>query len=171
MNRNPRYTKQFINEKLGETPESVPRDDSRSEETTTAGMPSDNINNVGGKTDVGKRIVSPEEFAAAAGHSGKFNIVVEGETDVEVYEKLIALIGIQDVDCYYAGNREELFKVYLEIKRNNNSILKRVAFIADQDSWIFLDKQPPIGYDAITIDDIIWTEGYSLEMTCTSWVV
>ena len=154
---------QSIKEKLGKTPESAPRDDSRSEETTTAGTNSDNTNNVEGKTDVEKRIVSPEEFAAAAGHSGKFNIVVEGETDVEVYEQLIALIGIENIGCYYAGNREELFKIYRKVKDTNADLLKKVAFIADQDSWVFLCEKPPPGYEDIKIEDIIWTEGYSIE--------
>ena len=111
-----------------------------------------------------KVIVSPKEFVGAAARSNKLNIVVEGKTDVKVYEQLIAKIGIKNIDCYYAGNRDEVFKVYCEVKKKRG-LLPRVAFIADQDSWVFLteSEKPPKGYETIDKTDIIWTEGYSIE--------
>ena len=95
-------------------------------------------------------------------NSGKFNIVVEGATDLNIYDKLTAKIGKQKIDYHIAGCREEVFKVYAEIKKLN--LLDRVAFIADQDSWVFLNEIPPKGHTPdIKADEIIWTEGYSIE--------
>ena len=115
---------------------------------------------------IGKRLLKPEEIFALVKNSGKFNIVVEGTTDHEIYDNLTTSLGINDLDYYEAGCREEVFKVYRLIKdaRKEGKISKvDVAFIADQDSWVFLDKKPPEGYEDICIDEIIWTEGYSIE--------
>ena len=113
--------------------------------------------------------VEPDELFATMKNSGKFNIIVEGPTDSNIYDRLITSLGIQNIDYYIAGCREDLFKIYRRIKREDPTkrqfLQNRVAFIADQDSWVFLDKKqkPPEGYEDICMEDIIWTEGYSIE--------
>lgn len=113
--------------------------------------------------------VKPDELFAAIRtnyNSKKFNIIVEGKTDLNVYNRLVVSLGIGKVDYYAVGGREGLFAVYRLIKRKEAKHLQdHIAFIADQDSWVFLDEseKPPEGYEDICMEDIIWTKGYSIE--------
>lgn len=85
--------------------------------------------------------------------SHKPNIVVEGNDDVIIYRELTKRIGILEVILRPSGGRDNLLKVY---ERRSEFGHIPVAFIADQDMWLFSGIEP--GYD-----DVIWTSGYSIE--------
>ena len=85
--------------------------------------------------------------------SRKPNIVVEGDDDVIIYRELTRRIGILEVVLLPSGGREKLLQVY---NRRDEFAQVPVAFIADQDMWLFSGIEP--GYD-----DVIWTNGYSIE--------
>ena len=86
-------------------------------------------------------------------HSKKPSIVVEGNDDVIIYRELTRRIGILEVILRPAGGRDKLLQIY---ERRSEFSQVPVAFIADQDMWLFSGIEP--GYD-----DIIWTSGYSIE--------
>lgn len=85
--------------------------------------------------------------------SQKPSIVVEGDDDVIIYRELTKRIGIFEVILHPAGGRDKLLQVY---ERRDEFSQVPVAFIADQDMWLFSGIEP--GYD-----DVIWTRGYSIE--------
>ncbi len=85
-------------------------------------------------------------------HSGVPNIVVEGKDDQIIYRELIERMEIT-AEVLYAGGRPQLLQVY---ERRSEFANVPVAFIADQDMWLF--RGIPAQYN-----DIIWTEGYSIE--------
>ena len=80
-------------------------------------------------------------------------IVVEGADDVVIYRELVSRIGILNVGLHAAGGREKLLRVY---ERRREFPHVPVAFIADQDMWVFTGV--PEDYA-----EIIWTQGYSIE--------
>ena len=80
-------------------------------------------------------------------------IVVEGNDDVIIYRELAKRIGILEVALHPSGGRNKLLQIY---KRRSEFAHVPVAFIADQDMWLFSGIEP--GYN-----DIIWTHGYSIE--------
>ena len=83
----------------------------------------------------------------------KPNIIVEGDDDVVIYRELIRRIGILEVALLASGGREKLLQIY---ERREEFAQVPVAFIADQDMWLFSGIEP--GYE-----DVIWTNGYSIE--------
>ncbi len=85
--------------------------------------------------------------------SQKPNIVVEGNDDVIIYRELTKRIGILEAILRPSGGRDNLLQVY---ERRSEFGHIPVAFIADQDMWLFSGIEP--GYD-----DVIWTSGYSIE--------
>ncbi len=85
--------------------------------------------------------------------SQKPNIVVEGNDDVIIYRELTKRIGILEVTLRTSGGRDKLLQVY---ERRGEFPQIPVAFIADQDMWLFSGIEP--GYE-----DVIWTNGYSIE--------
>ena len=80
-------------------------------------------------------------------------IVVEGADDVVIYRELVRRIGILNVGLHAAGGREKLLRVY---ERRGEFVHVPVAFIADQDMWLFSEIPQCYG-------GIIWTKGYSIE--------
>ena len=80
-------------------------------------------------------------------------IVVEGADDVVIYRELVRRIGILHVGLHAAGGREKLLQIY---ERRSEFAHVPVAFIADQDMWLFAGI--PEEYAGI-----IWTQGYSIE--------
>ena len=91
--------------------------------------------------------------------SRKPNIVVEGKDDVIIYGALVDRLGRFNVGLFSAGCKETLLHLYEELSYCENSGDFRhapVAFIADRDMWLF--RGIPARYD-----DIILTEGYSVE--------
>lgn len=85
--------------------------------------------------------------------SQKPNIVVEGNDDIIIYRELTKRIGILEVTLRTSGGRDKLLQVY---ERRGEFPQTPVAFIADQDMWLFSGIEQ--GYE-----DVIWTNGYSIE--------
>ena len=94
-----------------------------------------------------------EQLVGVLRRSRKPSIIVEGDDDVIIYRELAKRIGILEVALRSSGGREKLLQVY---KRRGEFPQAPVAFIADQDMWLFSGIEP--GYD-----DVIWTNGYSIE--------
>ena len=97
--------------------------------------------------------MTPDRLVGVIKHSQKLCIVVEGKEDVIIYRELTKRIGILEVILLPSGGRDKLFQVY---ERRNEFTQIPVVFIADQDMWLFSGIEP--GYD-----DVIWTNGYSIE--------
>lgn len=91
--------------------------------------------------------------------SNKPNIIVEGQDDEIIYRTLVERLGKFGVGFFSAGSKDILLHLYEELAEYENAGDFRhapVAFIADRDMWLF--RGIPNQYD-----DIIWTEGYSIE--------
>ena len=100
-----------------------------------------------------------EDLVTTLRLSRKPNIVVEGKDDVIIYGALVDRLGIFDVDFFSAGSKDTLLHLYEELSQYENAgdfSHAPVAFIADRDMWLF--RGIPSCYD-----NIIWTEGYSVE--------
>ncbi len=97
--------------------------------------------------------VTVEHLVGVLRRSRKPSIVVEGDDDVIIYRELAKRIGILEVALRSSGGREKLLQVY---KRRDEFTQAPVAFIADQDMWLFSGIEP--GYE-----NVIWTNGYSIE--------
>ena len=100
-----------------------------------------------------------ENLVIALRLSNKPNIIVEGKEDEIIYKTLVERLGRFDVDFLSAGSKDMLLHLHGELSDCENSGDFRhapVAFIADRDMWLF--RGIPNQYD-----DIIWTEGYSIE--------
>lgn len=98
--------------------------------------------------------------------SNKSNIIVEGKDDEIIYGKLVERLGRFDVGFFSAGSKDTLLHLYEELSEYENAGDFRhapVAFIADRDMWLF--RGIPARYD-----NIIWTEGYSIENDLYSYV-
>ena len=94
-----------------------------------------------------------EQLVGVLRRSRKPSIVVEGDDDVIIYRELAKRIGILEVVLRPSGGRDKLLQVY---ERRSEFTQVPVAFIADQDMWLFSGIEP--GYE-----DVIWTNGYSIE--------
>ncbi len=94
-----------------------------------------------------------EHLVGVLRRSRKPSIVVEGDDDVIIYRELAKRIGILEVALRSSGGREKLLQVY---KRRGEFTQAPVAFIADQDMWLFSGIEP-------SYEDVIWTNGYSIE--------
>lgn len=100
-----------------------------------------------------------ENLVIALRLSNKPNIIVEGRDDEIIYGTLVERLGRFDVDFFSAGSKDTLLYLYEELSEYEKVGDFRhgpVAFIADRDMWLF--RGIPNQYD-----DIIWTEGYSIE--------
>ena len=94
-----------------------------------------------------------EQLVGVLRRSRKPSIVVEGDDDVIIYRELAKRIGILEVALRSSGGREKLLQVY---DRRSEFTQIPVAFIADQDMWLFSGIEP-------SYEDVIWTNGYSIE--------
>ncbi len=100
-----------------------------------------------------------ENLVDALRLSNKPNIIVEGKDDEIIYGTLVERLGRFDVGFFSAGSKDTLLHLYEELSEYENAGDFRhtpVTFIADRDMWLF--RGIPDQYD-----DIIWTEGYSIE--------
>ena len=91
--------------------------------------------------------------------SNKPNIIVEGKDDEIIYNTLLDRLGRFSIGLFSAGSKYTLLHLYEELSEYENAGDFRhapVAFIADQDMWLF--RGIPDRYD-----DIICPEGYSIE--------
>lgn len=80
-------------------------------------------------------------------------VLVEGSSDALVYRHLEKQLHIGRVSILPCGGRTNLLEIF---RRRRDIPLLPLAFIADQDMWLF--GRMPAGYE-----EIIWTTGYSLE--------
>ena len=106
-----------------------------------------------------KPVLAIDELVATLRHSEKANIIVEGDDDIIIYRKLVDRFKANEVDIYPAGGKDPLLRVYEELsdaEKKGDFRHAPVTFIADCDMWLF--RGIPSCYD-----DIIWTEGYSIE--------
>lgn len=94
-----------------------------------------------------------EHLVGILRRSRKPSIVVEGDDDAIIYRELAKRIGILEVILRPSGGRDKLLQVY---ERRNEFAHVPVAFVADQDMWIFSGIEP-------SYNGIIWTHGYSIE--------
>ena len=94
-----------------------------------------------------------DDLIFALRRSQKPNLVVEGKDDEGIYGMLVERLGIFDVDFHISGGRQKLLEIY---ERRSEFAHVPVAFIADQDMWVFSEIPQCYG-------GIIWTKGYSIE--------
>ena len=94
-----------------------------------------------------------EHLVGVLRRSRKPSIVVEGDDDVIIYRELAKRIGILEVVLRPSGGKDKLLQVY---ERRSEFSHIPVAFVADQDMWMFSGIEP-------SYNDIIWTHGYSIE--------
>lgn len=80
-------------------------------------------------------------------------VIVEGKDDMQIFRWMEEHLKVHEVDVLGVGGRPNLFAVY---DRKSEFEHLPVAFIADRDKELF--TQLPNDYD-----EIIWTEGYSIE--------
>ena len=99
------------------------------------------------------RYFEAHEWVAALEHMSDPIVFVEGKDDVQICRWAAERLGIGRMDIYPVGGRQTLLALYE--KRSKYSHLS-VAFVADRDLSVFCCV--PQGYD-----DVIWTEGYSIE--------
>lgn len=102
-----------------------------------------------------KVVTTVEEFAITLRDSRLPTVLVEGSSDMRIYARWAShrLLGTYNVDVQAVGGKENLLQIY---KRREEFAHLPVAFVADRDMWLFTEV--PKEYE-----DIIWTEGYSLE--------
>ena len=94
-----------------------------------------------------------EELVATLRNSALPTVVVEGKDDMRIYRWVEKHFGSQNANVQATGGRDKLISVY---KRRQEFPNVPVAFVADQDMWLF--SGIPSDYDGV-----IWTEGYSIE--------
>lgn len=97
--------------------------------------------------------ITVERLVGVLRRSQTPKIIVEGETDVIIYRRLLEPTGMQHTVLHAAGGRNKLLSIY---ERRNEFAHVPVVFIADRDMWLFSGIKPEY-------DDIIWTHGYSIE--------
>ena len=100
-----------------------------------------------------------ENLVIALRLSNQPNIIVEGKDDEIIYGTLVERLGRFDVGFFSAGSKDTLLRLSEELSEYENAGDFRhapVAFIADRDMWLFRGIPP-------RYDNIIWTDGYSIE--------
>ena len=100
-----------------------------------------------------RRHPTVDELVATLQRSQLPTIVVEGIDDMYIYRWVESRLSNKTADVLPAGGRETLLAVYL---RRSEFANLPVAFVADKDMWLFSGIPPHY-------DDIIWTQGYSIE--------
>ncbi len=94
-----------------------------------------------------------DELVAALCRSRLPTVIVEGKDDMQIYRWIEGRVGSQNANVLPTGGRNNLLSVY---QRRNEYAHLPVAFVADQDLWLF-SRIPP------DYHGIIWTQGYSIE--------
>ncbi len=94
-----------------------------------------------------------DELVAVLRRSNLPTVLVEGKDDMPIYRWVEERLGSRTANVMPAGGRNNLLKIYEQ--RQKFADLP-VAFVADQDMCLF--SGIPSDYD-----EIIWTEGYSIE--------
>jgi hypothetical protein len=99
-------------------------------------------------------LMSEDEMVSYLKRTSLPTILVEGNDESLVYRYLENKINIENVDILICDGRPMLIKVF---KRREEFQQANVVFVADRDMWFF--RGIPEEYK----DDIIFTDGYSLE--------
>ena len=94
-----------------------------------------------------------EELVAALRRSALPTVLVEGQEDMRIYRWVEERLGNRAANVLPTGGRENLLSVF---RRRQEFADLPVAFVADRDMLLF--SGIPTDYD-----EIIWTEGYSIE--------
>lgn len=94
-----------------------------------------------------------DELVSALRRSKLPTVVVEGKDDMQIFRWMEDVLEVHEADVLGVGGRPSLLAVY---DRRSEFAHLPVAFIADRDKELF--TQLPEGYE-----DIIWTQGYSIE--------
>ena len=107
------------------------------------------------KAETRQDIISHDELSALLRNSQIPTLVVEGRTDVRIYNRWIEqrLFGTYRVDVLAADGLENFFRLY---ERRSEFMHAPVIFIAGREMWLF--SGIPEAYKGI-----IWTNGYSIE--------
>lgn len=99
------------------------------------------------------KFLTEDEIIAALKKTSLTTVLVEGGDDIIIYRWVEEEIGTINVSFLPCQGRDKLLRIYL---RKNEFKNKKVIFIADTDSFLY--NGIPIYYN-----EIIWTEGYSIE--------
>lgn len=99
-------------------------------------------------------ILTEEEIVEVLKRTSLPTLLVEGVTEAPIYRHLRSLILATDAELLICNGRETLLAVW---RRRGEFINTRVAFLADQDMWLF---QPELMAE---YPSIIWTTGYCIE--------
>lgn len=97
--------------------------------------------------------LTPDEIIANLQDTHIPTVLVEGNYDFTIYQKLQEKIGILEVNFMPCGGRTALLKIF---ERRSEFPNKKVIFIADKDLWVF--TKVPDEYQ-----DVFFTLGYSIE--------
>lgn len=97
--------------------------------------------------------LSIDELIATIKRSNLPTILVEGKSDASIYRWIEESIGTFNGNIIPCGGKDVVFELY---RRRNEFKESKVLFLADKDMWLFTAL--PGEYD-----DIIWTNGYSIE--------
>ena len=94
-----------------------------------------------------------EELVATLRNSDLPTVIVEGQDDMRIYRWVEERLGSRTANVLPTGGRPNLLSVY---ERRREFLDLPVAFVADQDMWLFSGIPTEYG-------GVIWTEGYSIE--------
>ena len=97
--------------------------------------------------------LTPDELVETLKRSSLTTVLVEGKDDMLIYRWIEEEIGIENASFLSCNGRENLIRVF---KRRDEFSHIKTIFIADKDCFVY-DCTP------IELDEIIWTEGYSIE--------
>jgi hypothetical protein len=99
-----------------------------------------------------KNPLTPEILIATLKKSNLKTVLIEGKDDLLIYKKIESELDDLDINILPCNGRTALLEVY----NNKSDIDSELLFICDSDLWVFDNKAP-------NSDDLIVTEGYSLE--------
>lgn len=107
-------------------------------------------------TATSKAEPSIEELISMLKRTGLPTVVVEGQDDMIVYRKLEAQLDNIGISILPVGGRLNVLEIFL--RRNELPASVRLAFIADQDTWVNTGVPPDYAHPLL-----ILTSGYSIE--------
>jgi hypothetical protein len=104
-------------------------------------------------TKVNDELLSPDEIVATLRNSALPTLLVEGRSDMDLFQAVEDLCFENRIDILPAGSRSALFEVF---KRRTEFKRTPVAFLADSDMFLFSNVPPDL-------TGIVFTDGYSIE--------
>jgi len=103
-----------------------------------------------------KRKLTVDELVSLIIHSDLPTVIVEGDDDIIVYRRIEDMLSDIGISVLQAGGRDPLLKIFEKLDEIPNR--DSIAFIADQDTWVFTEI--PHRYQS---PRIVFTDGYSIE--------